>query len=263
MERFVTLGQTSNFRHMGGYATGDGRVTRPDRLYRSGFISAEPDEVAATFGRLGIGTVFDFRSPVERTGNPLPAPPDVTVVELGMLVASVENLWSTLLVEGLTPAGAEATMDERYRELTREEVPGYRTMFEHLVNGDGDRDGDRAALVMCSFGKDRAGIAAALLLSALGVLPEHVEADYLLSAAAYADTDRAVGIFERFFNSRGLPVDRSVVEPILDAKQRYLRVALDLIDDRAGSMDGFLSREMGLDAAARRRLAERFTAPAT
>ena len=195
MDRFFTLGRTSNFRHMGGYDTASGRRTRSDRLYRSGYVNAPGAEVAAMFDRLGIATVYDFRSPVERVKHPLEVTDQVEVVELGMLVASVENLWDMLLAEGLTPAGAEKIMAERYRELTREEVPGYRTMFQHLTAGDG------GALVMCSFGKDRAGIASALLLHALGVPAAQVEADYLLSSTAYADEDAAIGKFEQFFNA--------------------------------------------------------------
>lgn len=253
MDRFFTLGRTSNFRHMGGYDTASGRRTRSDRLYRSGYVNAPGAEVAAMFDRLGIATVYDFRSPVERVKHPLEVTDRVEVVELGMLVASVENLWDMLLAEGLTPAGAEKIMAERYRELTREEVPGYRTMFQHLAEGEG------GALVMCSFGKDRAGIASALLLNALGVPAAQVEADYLLSSTAYADEDAAIGKFEQFFNARGLPVDREIVLPILDARPQYLRVALDLIDVEAGGMDSFLERELGMGPGERERLAARFT----
>ena len=67
----------------------------------------DPDDVDAMFDRLGIATVYDFRSPVERIKHPLQVANGVEVVELGMLVASVENLWDMLLAEGLTPAGAE------------------------------------------------------------------------------------------------------------------------------------------------------------
>ena len=256
MERFFSLGSTSNFRHMGGYLAAGGRFTRADRLYRSGYVNAPDAEVQTLFGWLGICTVYDFRSPVERAKHPLKAGRGIEVVELGMLVASVENLWNMLLAEGLTPAGAEKIMADRYRELTREEVPGYRRMFQHLAEGEG------GALVMCSFGKDRAGIASALLLRALGVPAEQVEADYLLSAMAYADAQAAIGKFEQFFNAEGLPVDPGIVLPILDARPEYLRVALDLIDTEAGDMEAFLRREMGLDAQLRRRLIERFTRPA-
>ena len=254
MDRFFTLGRTSNFRHMGGYQTASDRRTRADRLYRSGYVNAPHQEVDELFDRLGIRTVYDFRSPVERTKHPLEVADQVEVVALGMLVASVENLWDMLLAEGLTPAGAEKIMAERYRELTHEEVPGYRAMFQHLATGDG------GALVMCSFGKDRAGIASALLLNALGVPAAQIEADYLLSAKAYADEDAAIGKFEQFFNAQGLPVDREIVLPILDARPQYLRVALDLIDTEAGGMDRFLERELGMGSGERERLVARFTA---
>jgi protein tyrosine/serine phosphatase len=54
-------------------------------------------------------------------------------------------------------------------------------------------------------------------------------------------------------------VDREIVLPILDARPQYLNVALELIDTEAGGMDAFLRRELGVGAAERERLVERFT----
>jgi len=253
MTRFVTIGKTMNLRHMGGYPVADGRTTDAGKLFRSGFLHLADEDGARCFNELGIGTVYDFRSPVERTKNSLGLDEDVKVVELGMLAASVENLWDMLLAEGLTPAGAEKIMCERYRELTAEEIPGYRAMFQHMLDDDG------GVLVMCSFGKDRAGIASALLLTALGVPEQVVLEDYLLSSNAYADGDAAVKKFEQFFNSEGMALDPAIVAPILDARAQYLDTAWQVMREAAGSPDSFMEREFGLDQAAREFLAQRFT----
>jgi hypothetical protein len=37
-DRVTPLGGCPNFRHMGGYRTGDGRTTRADRLFRTGCL---------------------------------------------------------------------------------------------------------------------------------------------------------------------------------------------------------------------------------
>ncbi len=253
MTRFLPMGATMNFRHMGGYKTRYGRQTRGDRLYRSGFLNIVDDQQRTELIELGIDTIYDFRSPMEREMNVLQAGDDVEVVELGMLIASVENLWGMLLEEGLTPEGAEKIMGERYRELTEEEIPGYRTMFEHMMESEG------GILVMCSFGKDRAGIASALLLSALDVDQACIEEDYLLSSNAYADKDAAIGKFEQFFNSQGLPVDESVVLPILDARTRYLDTAWRVMQERSGSREEFMLDQLGIDESARKHLRGRFT----
>ncbi len=252
MSRFLPVGQTMNLRHMGGYQTVHGGETRSDKLYRSGFLNISGSGQLAKFEQLGINTIYDFRSPMERGKDRLQVGAKVEVVELGMLVASVENLWDLLLAEGLTPAGAEKIMSERYKELTQEEIPGYRTMFEHMMESEG------GVLVMCSFGKDRAGIASALLLSALEVEESHIEEDYLLSSNAYADKDLAIGKFQQFFNAEGLPVDESIVLPILDAKLSYLNTAWRVMKEKSGSRDNFMLEQLAIDEAAKAHLKGRF-----
>lgn len=242
-----------NFRHMGGYQAAGGRTTIADNLYRSGFLHLDTVDDRAAFERLKVSTIYDFRSPVERGKNPLSVNAGVEVVELGMLVASVENLWSMLLEEGLTAQGAEQIMVARYRELTQEEIPGYRTMFSHMLEGHGN------ILVMCSFGKDRAGIASALLLKTLGVADATVRDDYLISSGAYADLGASIKKFEHMFDSQGIPFEREIIIPILDARRIYLETAWQVMENVAGSIDNFIAQELHLNADARKYLVHRFT----
>ena len=93
MTRFVPIGKTMNFRHMGGYTTENTRATLAGSLYRSGFLDINTDDELEAFKALDISTIYDFRSPMERGKNVLNVGENVEVVELGMLVASVENLW--------------------------------------------------------------------------------------------------------------------------------------------------------------------------
>ncbi len=253
MNRFFTFGNTMNFRHMGGYRTTGGRTTVADSLYRSGFLHLDSPRDRTVFEHLEIKTIYDFRSPIERAKNMLVVNSGTKVVELGMLVASVENLWSMLLQEGLTAQGAEQIMMERYRELTQEEIPGYRAMFDHMLETQGN------VLVMCSFGKDRAGIASALLLMALGVSEADVREDYLISSRAYANLDASIKKFEHMFDSQGIPFDKEIIIPILDARRIYLETAWQVMENVAGTTDNFMSQQLNLNANARQHLARRFT----
>ena len=54
-------------------------------------------------------------------------------------------------------------------------IEGYRKFFDILINADG------AVLFHCASGKDRTGIAAALVLGALGVLDADITYDFMLS----------------------------------------------------------------------------------
>lgn len=253
MNRFFTFANTMNFRHMGGYRAAGGRITAGERLYRSGFLHLDAATDRAAFERLEINTIYDFRSPIERKKNTLIVNSTIEVVELGMLVASVENLWAMLLQEGLTAQGAQQIMMDRYRELTQEEIPGYRAMFSHMLESEGN------VLVMCSFGKDRAGIASALLLEALGVPAADVRKDYLMSSSAYADLGASIKKFEHLFDSQGIPFAREIIIPILDARGIYLETAWQVMENVAGSTDKFLTQELRLNKAARQQLVRRFT----
>jgi protein-tyrosine phosphatase len=61
-----------------------------------------------------------------------------------------------------------------YRVLIARHTPDYASVFESLIRHAGS-----GFLVHCTAGKDRTGVAAALILSALGVRREDVVADYL------------------------------------------------------------------------------------
>jgi hypothetical protein len=96
---------------------------------------------------------------------------------------------------------ARSGMIAGYREVPYQLAPAYRALFGYLKAG-------AVPLVFnCAAGKDRAGTAAALLLTALGVPREIVVEDYLLTNTAY-DVEasllkKAVGHFAHFPNGVG------------------------------------------------------------
>ena len=62
-----------NFRDFGGHAVADGRV-RTGRVFRSDSLAyVEPDDLEALVTRLGIRSVLDLRSDMERATAPLAA----------------------------------------------------------------------------------------------------------------------------------------------------------------------------------------------
>lgn len=68
--RFFNFAGVPNFRHMGGYSTADGRKTRGDLLFRSGYVELVTQADVNLFETLGIEVVFDFRTRVERNAWP-------------------------------------------------------------------------------------------------------------------------------------------------------------------------------------------------
>jgi protein-tyrosine phosphatase len=105
----------------------------------------------------------------------------------------------------------------------------------------------------CSAGKDRTGIAAALVLSALGVPRDAILADYALSddivnyEAAYTGPEAQRSAEGPYGFLTRLPA--AVRAPLLASDPAYLNAAFAEMERRHGSVEGYLEAALGVDAA--------------
>jgi protein-tyrosine phosphatase len=122
-----------------------------------------------------------------------------------------------------------------YRTMTEEQAPSYREMFARLLAG-------RAPLVLsCTAGKDRTGVGTALVLTALGVPYETVRSDYLLSNGAPGMESLRSRLPAPL---AGLPPE--VIAPVIGVEGDFLDVALAEMRKRYGSVEAFMSKELGI-----------------
>jgi protein-tyrosine phosphatase len=253
-ERLIRLDGASNFRDLGGYPTEDGRHVRWGQLFRSDALADLSDADVRRVGELGIRLVCDFRGPSERTDAPdrLPAddPPKVALLEIHderVDVAAIEETIRSGQFEGVD--FAQLLVDGN-RAFVLEFSDRYAALFERLSD-----PANLPALVHCTGGKDRAGLASALILLALGVPEETVFSDFLLTnvyTAAKIERTltilRVASLFRR---------DPEAVRPLLEVRREYLQAAFDAIHERWGSFDAYLRDGLGVDDGERRALQER------
>ena len=94
------------------------------------------------------------------------------------------------------------------------------------------------------MGKDRVGVASALILSALGASRESIVADYVItSERCAAGTERLIKNCSEYTD------DAATLEFVrwLDMSEaEFIEAALDTVDAKYGSMDIFLRDRMGL-----------------
>ena len=103
-------------------------------------------------------------------------------------------------------------------------------------------EGDGAPLLFhCTAGKDRTGIAAALLLLALGAPLQYVRRDYLKSAVHCYPPPGACG------------ADYEVLDLLWGVRSEYLDAALDEIAQQGG-VDAYLRHALRVGAPERERL---------
>jgi len=125
--------------------------------------------------------------------------------------------------------------------------------FRHIA------EADSAVLLFCSFGKDRPGIAAALLLVALEVPREVIREDYLLSAQAYQDVSAVISRLEYLSGVKNLGSYRTIIEPVLTVQSVYFEVFWDTMERLAGSGVKFLHDYLGISSSTLKTLQEKFT----
>lgn len=253
-ERLIPMDGASNFRDLGGYETRDGRVVRWGRIFRSDALDELSDADVARIGELGIRLVCDFRGPSERAAAPdrLPDthPPQVALLEIhdeAVDVAAIEETLRSGEFEGVDFADL---LVKGNRAFVENFSGRYAEMFARLLG-----PASLPALVHCTGGKDRAGLASALILLALGVPEETVFEDFLLTNVyTAAKIERMLTILRvaSFFRT-----DPEAVRPLMEVRREYLQSALDAIHEHYGSVDAYLREGLMLSDADRAALQQR------
>ena len=235
---------TSNARDVGGLPLVGGGTVRAGVLLRSDALSAVTDEGLALLA--GVGTVIDLRTPAEREGAPdrLPAVEGLRVLERPLLEGAIAQLapQAAALQEQLTETGPS----EEILEALRAQIPTlaglYVSMLEHgagifaecaravATPAAPERGG---VLIHCTAGKDRTGVAVALLLEAAGVDREAIIADYARSQAELAGP-WAERMLEGV-RSAGIPVLPEIEQLAISTPASAIEAALAEADARGGA----------------------------
>ena len=227
-ERLLPLAGAWNVRDLGGFTGADGRRVKWGRLFRADDLYCLTETDRTYLASIPVVTVFDFRTEEERINAPDLLPD--SVARVFACPVRPGKLTPNAVRRACAPGEAEALMCRIYEDLVTDEasLAVYRQFFERLAEPE-----TIPMLFHCSAGKDRTGLAAALLLFALGVDLDEVMEDYLASRVylkgKYEDT------------SAFYTVDAS-----------FLGAAITAMETRSGSVEAFLRQELKTDLAAMR-----------
>jgi len=226
--RRVPLENVFNLRDLGGYPTTDGGTVELGRMFRADGLNRLSPADAEVVAQLGIRTVVDLRTLGEREswGS---APTDL-LGATGVHLPILAELWPVF--EETDDHDPVAYLVERYHEMTVEGAVALATLVRLVAT-----DPDAVPLVFhCSAGKDRTGVAAAVLLGLLGVPDEHIVADYAHSAVAMDDLVAWVRA-----NDPGA-ADSMTAQPatFLAAPAAAMHGFLDELRDRIGGVEEYV-----------------------
>lgn len=236
---WIDLEGAVNVRDLGGLPTEDDRKTVDARLLRGDNLQElSPSDITRLVHHIGLTTVVDLRSAAELASEG-PAP-------LGS-VAGVRHAHHPVLPElgSATDAAADALLTRDDQDRSR--YPGDPTCGHYLGYLE-DRPeqvvaalrsvahAEGAALVHCAAGKDRTGVVVALALSAVGVRPQAVVADYA------ATGERIGAVLDRLRRSRTYADDVNS-KPAESHRPRpeTMTAFLEQVDSRYGGVARWLA----------------------
>lgn len=175
--RLLAWGACLNVRDLGGLANAAGRRVRRGALIRSDQLCRLDDGGRDALLAHGVRTVIDLRTPAEVAKDPDPDW-DEHGVDYLHVPQQDEQFWASI-----DPGRTRAERDALVLDHRAEHIAAMARAVANAAPG--------GVLIHCLAGKDRTGIAVALLLSVVGVSEADIAADYALSGAALASEKAA------------------------------------------------------------------------
>lgn len=240
------MSELINFRDFGGLNTNDGRRIKEGLFFRSGSYRDLLETDREMIKALGIKNLFDYREGLE-----------VDVDERQIELATTFHQLSASEHLG----GFDTGEPGRYITLTAESMidfyeklpfsnPAYQNLFNVLKEEDAV-----PMLHNCTAGKDRTGVATALVQKMLGANDDEIMADYMKSMDAFeyivANENRRLAGKEPI--SILYKVSGLVIMP------RYLEAAFSAIISRYDTFENYFEKEYGLDEETIERLRDLYT----
>lgn len=224
-DREIKLTTAFNFRDLGGLAVAGGGITRSGRVYRSDALHRIEGPDLEVLGALDLRAVFDLRSAAELDTDGLG----------GFVGRRVPHHHAPMMAVALNPYDQTVDwrgidLEERYVSMLEEGASAIRSVLDAVADPE-----PGAVVFHCSAGKDRTGVLAAVLLSAVGVDEDAVVADYELSQANIAEVIKG---YRDEMKAAGL--DDDAIAYLVSSPPERMRATLAQLRRRWGSIEGYL-----------------------
>jgi protein-tyrosine phosphatase len=256
MELTSVLQGTHNARELAGLPTSGGGTLASGLLFRSDALATLTDEGLQALVDLRIGTVIDLRTDGERSraADRLPADGSVTLLPLPMQGGAMDEM-----VKHLLPAAGGASLSVTQVATILQQVPTLEDLYVSILEASAvpfatvaqtvlqaSRTERPGVLFHCTAGKDRTGLAAAILLLVAEVPREEIVADYTETgenlAHGFAEALTAL------ITSLGVPLTPALKTLATESPASAIEAAMDWIAANHGDVAGYL-RSGGMTAA--------------
>ncbi len=249
----LALSGASNFRELGGYTADEGKTVRRGQIWRgsSTFALTSPED-RTKLDALGLRLILDLRSEQEAVKEPDYIPDGARLVR----ICAFTN------ADGSDVSFAPGDVERQMQSSTNEEVMGtLHTMYARMLfNNKAYKElfraleaGETPILFHCTAGKDRTGVAAMLILLALGASDETICVDYAQTNICRQQEidgylDAHAGEIAK------TPALRARYRAMIGVEPEMASFVLQALRERYGSAEQYLEQEYGLTPARLMRL---------
>ena len=263
----MILPSVVNARDLGGLPVKGGFVREGLLLRTAHLADISPEDVRVLTDRYRLRRIFDLRSNPECELQPDRHIPGAEHIILPTLDTEEEKKSGEIVPDevwlNLNRHIAKLSFTSYFKERARELYPSlvmseysqlqYAAFMSLVVETT-----DGAVLWHCSQGKDRTGVAAALILGALGADKETIIEDFDLSNRTYAPLVEEVSLQVKEMGGGEEELD--VVRAFLGVSTRNFTRMLDSVERSWGTLDNYLESRLGIGPRERGILRERYVA---
>ena len=236
---------TVNSRDTGGMPLRGGGATPTGVLYRSDALSGLTADGLEQLAATDIDVIVDFRTAFEQqmAPNRLPASRSFRTVTLPLLEGALTGLAQQAMQAGRQAGDADAAASAVAEALHDLPTLGqlYIGMLQHGATAFAEvartiavpTTPQQGVLVHCTAGKDRTGVAIAVILDAVGAEREAIVADYAVSELNLSGpwAERMLGVIEKM----GVPLTPALTSLVVGSPASAIEEALGWLDERGGS----------------------------
>lgn len=265
--RVLPIDGVINFRDLGGYQTQDGNKVRYGRVYRSAQLSELTTLGAQQAASLGVKSVMDLRfdDEIARFPTVKQAFPQAEFVSWQDTQPKIRSShlanepieqekpsigkgsWRDSLASN-DPEQVREAMSINYPQKLYSHQHIYKNMLDRLINDN------EPLMFHCAAGKDRTGVAAALILGLIGVSDRLIIEDYLITA------DTTKGLLESFhaagaatnnhqqdFHTALASYPQHVIKPVFEADPNYIATLLKYVNSEYGGFQQYAIKTLGFN----------------
>jgi len=249
VSRKIELPSLINTRSLEGMVNRNGKTIKPNNLIRSAKLcDGSREDLISLYTDYNLRTIVDFRNKVEAAFEPDP------IIENQKYIL---NVIMPQRVEGITHEKNEEELDKSYESVKSPleakihmgrfyrfmGINGYcQKMYKEFLHILLENE-NGSVLWHCSLGKDRCGIATALILAVLDFDKEAIIEDYLYTN-------------ENLYPGQVSKDDKFCYNNW--AYRDYIESFFDAIDQDYDSIDNYLEKVMGIDKEKRNQFREKY-----